>query len=218
MERWFLAALSGLLISGAGCGKSDATPVAEGHRGEHGLDVDKLGSGYVKQQPEVVLPAKNESPDKVVEQFLAAATAGDQRKLAALMTKAAREETQKYNINFELESYQNATFKIGEYEFLTPEKNTAHVSCKWTDHDGQESFTHDVIWVLRKEEPGWRVVGMITRPFEDHEPVAFNYENVKELMDTKANIEAEVKRRSEEQERQSRRAARAEKEKAATQK
>ena len=106
-----------------------------------------------------------------------------------------------------MESYQNATFKVGDFEYLTPEKNTAHVACKWTDHDGDASFTHDVIWVLRKEEPGWRVVGMITQPFPDQPAVAFNYENVKELMETKASIEQEVKRRTEEEERLSRRAA-----------
>jgi hypothetical protein len=123
------------------------------------------------------------------------------------MTEKARSETTSQNINFELESYQNATFEVGETEYLSAEKNTAHVGCKWTDHDGDASFSHDVIWVMRKEEPGWRVVGMITRPFPDQPPVAFDYENVKELMNTKTAIEQEAKRRAEEEEKEARRAA-----------
>jgi hypothetical protein len=209
MERWHFAAVFGLFtILTAGCGKSDSPAATEAQRAEHGLDPAHLSSGYAKEQPAAVSHDKAETPDKVVAQFLEAARSGDQRKLAGLMTKAARDETTSHNINFELESYQNATFKVGDFEYLTPEKNTAHVACKWTDHDGDASFTHDVIWVLRKEEPGWRVVGMITQPFPDQPAVAFNYENVKELMETKAAIEQEVKRRTEEEERLAHRAAR----------
>jgi hypothetical protein len=209
MERWLFAAVFGLFtILSTGCGKSDPPAVDEAHRAEHGLDPAHLSSGYAKEQPTAPGHDKAEAPDKVVAQFLEAARSGDQRKLAGLMTKVARDETISHNINFELESYQNATFQVGEVEYLPAETKAAHVACKWTDHDGDASFTHDVIWVMRKEEPGWRVVGMITRPFPDQPPVAFNYENVKELMETKASIEQEVKRRTEEEERQSRRAAR----------
>jgi hypothetical protein len=51
---------------------------------------------------------------------------------------------------------------------------------------------------------------MITRPFPDQAPVAFNYENVDELMQTKASIEQEAKRRAEADEREKRREARRE--------
>ena len=154
----------------------------------------------MKKRPEALETASaadaNATPDKVVRQFLDAARSGDQKKLSNLMTKKAREETAKHNINFELDSYQHATFAVGDFEYLTPEHTTAHVSCKWTDHDGDADFSHDVIWVMRKEQPGWRVVGMITRPFPDAEPVAFNYENIPELLATKASIEQETKRRA----------------------
>lgn len=210
MERWLFAGFFGLCVAAGGCGKSDPPAGNEARHGEHVLNPEKMQSGYSKDQTAAAnLPDKNLAPDKVVEQFLEAARSGDQRKLASLMTQTAREEAAKHNINFELESYQSATFKVGDFEYLTPQKNTAHVACKWTDHDGDASFTHDVIWVMRKEEPGWRVVGMITRPFPDQDPVAFNYEDVPGLMQTKASIEAEVKRRAEEEERQARRAARA---------
>jgi hypothetical protein len=206
MERWIITAALGILAAvGTACSKTDSAATVDGHK-EHSADVGRLSAGYGSDQAP---PARNkaDAPDKVVLQFLEAARSGDQRKLSQLMTEKARKETTDQNINFELESYQNATFEVGEVEYLTPEKNTSHVGCKWTDHDGDASFSHDVIWVMRSEEPGWRVVGMITRPFPDQPPVAFDYENVKELMNTKAMIEQEVKRRAEEEEKEARRAA-----------
>lgn len=141
--------------------------------------------------------AKAETPDKVVIKFLEAARTGDQKRLAEFMTAAARDQTAKHSINFELESYQNASFEVGKYEFLTPEKDTAHVACKWTDRDADgATFSHDVLWVLRKEDDeGWRVAGMITRPFPDLPPVAFNYESFPELMEAKRAVEQEYQRR-----------------------
>jgi hypothetical protein len=140
--------------------------------------------------------SKAETPDKVVIRFLEAARTGDQKRLAEFMTAAAREQTAKHSINFELEAYQNASFEVGKFEFLTPEKDTAHVACKWTDRDADgATFSHDVLWVLRKEDEGWRVAGMITRPFPDLPPVAFNYESFPELMEAKRAVEQEYQRR-----------------------
>jgi hypothetical protein len=212
MERWLFAALFGLLaISAAGCGKPDSPAAADGRRGD-GLDPAHLASGYPEDHQSAEKgPAgklKDETPDKVLIQFLDAAKLGDQKKLSALMSKVARAEAEKYHIDFELQSYKDATYKLGQYEYLTAAKNTAHVACTWTDHDGNAAYSHDVIWVMRKEDEGWRVVGMITKPFPDRDPVAFNYENVKELMETKAAIEEEVTRRAKEEERLARQAKR----------
>ena len=60
----------------------------------------------------------------------------------------------------------------------------------------------DVIWVLRKEAAGWRVVGMITRPFADKPPVVFDYEDIPSLVAAKNFIEVELNRRDAEQQKQ----------------
>jgi hypothetical protein len=206
MERWIIATILGILTTiGTACSKVDSAATAD-HHGEATADASRLSAGYSSDQS----PAghnKAEAPDKVVHQFLEAARSGDQKKLSELMTQAAREETTAHNIDFQLGLYQNAEFDVGETEYLTPDKTTAHVGCKWTDHDGDGSYSHDVIWALRKEEAGWRVAGMITKPFPDQPAVVFNYEDVKSLMETKASIEQEVKRRAADEEKEARRAA-----------
>ena len=102
-----------------------------------------------------------------------------------------------------MDAYQNASFQLEQYEYLSDAKDGAHVSCKWTDRysDGSEE-THDVIWVLRREGTGWRVAGMIIRPFPDKPPVSLNYEDMKALAEAKEFIEQESQRREKAQQQQ----------------
>ncbi len=182
-----LTTLALLTAATAACSKSDADQVTRIGPGGENVSATTAVQGKVKE----------ETPDKTVVKFLEAARSGDQKRLAEFMSAAAREQTAKHSINFELESYQNASFEVGKFEFLTPEKDTAHVACKWTDRDADgATFSHDVLWVLRKEDDGWRVAGMITRPFPDLPPVAFNYESFQELMEAKRSVEQESQRRA----------------------
>jgi len=94
-------------------------------------------------------------------------------------------------------------FEVGKFEYVTPEKDGAHVACVWIDRDEKGTeYKHDVIWVLRKEDGGWRIVGMITRPFPDKDPVVFNYEDIPSLVQAKNFIQTESERREAEAQRQ----------------
>jgi len=184
--RWWLNLISlGLVATvGLGCGKSSGPDAQAGAGTQAGT-------------------ADDDSPDKAVHGFLSAAQAGDQKRLTSLLTQAAQAEAAKNGVNFELDSYQNASFQLEQFEYLSEAKDSAHVSCKWTDRyaDGTEE-THDVIWVLRHEAAGWRVAGMIIRPFPDKPPVALNYEDMKALAEAKDFIEQESQRREKAQQQQ----------------
>jgi hypothetical protein len=183
-----------LLVAGPGCSKSRQTAES--------LAPATADASHAEPPPPG-MPDKADSPDKTVSAFLKAAQTGDKPLLAALLSTIARAETAKNGINFQLDSYQNSKFEVGKYEFVTPEKDGAHVDCVWIDRDKEANeYKHDVIWVLRKEEGGWRIVGMITRPFPDKDPVVFNYEDIPSLVQAKNFIEAESNRREAEEERQ----------------
>jgi hypothetical protein len=180
MERWQTSLAIGIIaVMGIGCGKSQPAGGAAGQTVDDG------------------------TPDKAVKEFLSAARAGDQKKLTLLLSKAAQEQASKNNVNFELDSYQNATFEVGEFEYLTEAKDSAHVGCKWTDRDPDgNDYTHPVVWVLRKEDSAWRIAGMILRPFPDKPPVVLNYEDMSALHDAKEFIEQESQRRMQEEQQQ----------------
>lgn len=192
LSRLFVVGL--FLLGGTACskapkpGQTAAQPAAE--------------PAHVEPPPPG-MPDKDATPDKTVAVFLKAAQTGNKPLLAALLSTIARAETAKNNITFQLDSYQNSKFEVGKYEFVTPQKDGAHVACVWIDRDEQgNEYKHDVIWVLRKEEAGWRIVGMITRPFLDKDPIVFNYEDIPSLVAAKSYIEAESNRREAEAQRQ----------------
>ncbi len=189
--RAWIMGLAAISAAAIGCSKSDGDSEKVTHLGPS--DTTNVSHNAMATTTKF---SQKETPDKAVIQFLQAAKAGDQHRLATLMTEKAREVTEKHNVNFELETYRDASFDVGEYEYLTPDKDSAHVACKWTDRDAEgEAFTHDVIWVLRKEDEGWRVAGMITRPFPDEQPVAFDYEDFRALMEAKTSVDREMERR-----------------------
>jgi hypothetical protein len=184
-----------ILVAGSACSKGPA-PTAE-------PAAQASAEPAHVEPPPPGMPDKADSPDKTVVAFLKAAQTGNKPLLTALLSTTARAETAKNNINFELDSYQNSKFTVGKYEFVTPEKDGAHVACLWIDRDNDGTeYKHDVIWVLRKEEGGWRLVGMITRPFPDKGAVIFNYEDIPSLERAKNFIETESQRRMQEEQRQ----------------
>jgi len=188
-----LFVLGFLLVVGPACSKAPQT-AEPGAQTTAAARVDLPPPG---------MPDRAELPDKIVSAFLKAAQTGDKPLLAALLSTIARAETAKNNISFQLDSYQNSKFVVGKYEYVTPEKDGAHVDCIWIDRDEKgNEYKHDVIWVLRKEEAGWRVVGMITRPFPDKDPVVFNYEDIPSLVQAKTFIQTESERREAEEEKQ----------------
>jgi hypothetical protein len=184
MERWKSWLAVGILATfAAGCGKSQSSAT-----GAAGQDATA---------------AADATPDQAVKEFLSAARSGDQKRLTLLLSKASQEQAAKNNVNFELDSYQNATFEVGEFEYVTKEKDSARVGCKWTDRDTDGSeYTHPVVWVLRKEDSAWRIAGMILRPFPDKPPVVLNYEDMKALAEAKEYIEHESQRRMQEEQQQ----------------
>lgn len=189
-----LVVLGILLVGGPACSKAPQTAETAAQPAPAAVHADPPPPG---------MPDKDAPPDKAIATFLKAAQTGDTPLLAALLSTVARAETAKNNINFQLDSYQNSRFEIGKYEYVTPEKDGAHVQCVWIDRDekGME-YKHDVIWVVRKESGGWRIVGMITRPFPDKDPVVFNYEDIPSLVAAKNYIQSESERREAEEQRQ----------------
>ena len=183
MDRWQSWLVVGILVSfSLGCGKSQSAATG-------GTDGQAAISDAM--------------PDAAVKEFLSAAKGGDQKRLTVLLSSKAKEEAAKNNVNFELDAYQNASFEVGEFEYLTEAKDVAHVGCKWTDRDPDGSaYTHPVVWLMKKENSAWRVAGMILRPFPDKPPVTLDYEDTAALVNAKQYIEREYQHRMQEEQQQ----------------
>ncbi len=156
----FVTVVSALII--AGCGQSTG-PAANGQASAN---------------------VTGDTPDKAVTEFLEAVRTGNDQKAASMLTPLARKKTAEVDMVVAPPGSPTAKYQVGEVEYVTPEKDGAHVWCRWTDviDDQGHTRTDDLIWVLRKEAEGWRVAGLVTRVFPDRPPLVLNFEDPQDML------------------------------------
>jgi hypothetical protein len=162
-----------LLATLVGCGDrsdtSNSTTTAASSSG---------GDGQTDQQHG--LTADTGTPDRAVTQFLDALRLGDEKMAGALLTAKARAETVAHDMVVQPPGAPNATYTVGAVEHPEGDVNVAYVNCVWSekrDKAGEED-SYEVVWVLRKEQAGWRVAGMATQLSETDEPVFLDFEDL----------------------------------------
>jgi hypothetical protein len=147
------------------------------------------------------LPAvASATPEEAIQELMTAYKTGDDAKAAALLTEKSRQETERTGKSVSPPGSPNMQFKVGEVEYVNEAKDQAHVGCYISEMgpDG-EKFESDVVWLMRKEPKGWRVVGIAMKPFPDLDPVYYNFED-QDDMDRKFElVNAEAERREVEQ-------------------
>jgi hypothetical protein len=133
-------------------------------------------------------------PDGVMNEFLAAVRQGDEAKSSSLLTTLARQKASEMEMAVSPPASDTASFKVLEVEI---EGDEAQVGTDWTDVDGEGSARTDrIVWMLRKEDAGWRIHGMATRVFPDMPPVILNFEDPDDMLSKREQAEAEIARRT----------------------
>ncbi len=182
MNRTWMGLFFGLSVGIVGCGGSGGTtkPAAEGSTPATEQAAGTTGGAVettpVKAAPAVHVPADS-GPDKVVTVFLNALKNGDTSTKASLLTSKALAETTKHEFEVNPQSAPNAQYEVHPPEFLQNNPNGAHVTSVWTEtyEDGQ--ITYEVVWVLRRETPGWRIAGMAIELIPGQPPSFLNFED-----------------------------------------
>jgi len=180
MDRCRLFVLVILLgIGSSGCGKTEnvETPAADSAQASAG--------------------ASDASPDRAVFDFLEAVRVGNQDKAAQMLTALANDRTRERQMVVAPPGSKTASFEVGDVEYVTDDKAGAHVATKWTDLDADgQPRTDEIIWILRKEEVGWRIAGMATKIFEDEPPLILNFEDPEDMERKQLLAEEEMNRRA----------------------
>lgn len=114
-----------------------------------------------------------------------------------MLTELAREKTDEEGIQVAPAGSETASFEVSEVELLREGDDLgAHVASTWTDLDDERKpHTDEIIWALRREPEGWRVAGMITKPFEDLPPLVLDFEDAKDMKRQQQLVDQEVQRR-----------------------
>jgi hypothetical protein len=132
-------------------------------------------------------------PTAVMGEFLEAIRQGNDEKASSLLTTLARQKTKEMEMGVAPPGSDTASFKVLAVEI---EGDEAQVGTDWTDVDvdGQPR-TDRIVWMLRKEESGWRIHGMATRVFADMPPVILDFEDPAEMLRKQQQAEEEIARR-----------------------
>jgi hypothetical protein len=147
------AFLCGMGLVGCG-GSSTSTPTA----GEAtGAAATQAAAAPASKAVAVRASAK---PEQVVSVFLDALRGGDQATTAALLTAKALTETSQRELSVCPQATPNMQYTINHSQVLPENPNGAHVNVTWTENYADGTVSYDVVWVLRKQQEGWRVAGM----------------------------------------------------------
>lgn len=129
--------------------------------------------------------------------FLDAIKRGDDIAASGMLTKLARAKTQELGLSVAPPVNPTATYSIRDCESVGDGGDLVHVGTTWTDTDADGFVSTDnVVWVVRLDPEGWRVVGMAMRIFEDLPPLLLNFEDPEDMLAKQEMVAAELHKRS----------------------
>jgi hypothetical protein len=134
---------------------------------------------------------------QTVVSFLEAVKRGDDATARNMLSVAARTKTDEMGISVAPPVADTATYAVRECEVVSDAGDLVHVGTTWTDVDG-EGFqsSENVVWVVRLDPEGWRVVGMAMRVFEDLPPLLLNFEDPEDMLAKQEMVAKELERRA----------------------
>ena len=143
------------------------------------------------------------TPELGLHHFLQALKRRDAVATEQLLTSVARIEAQQSGSNISLAEQppfsKRAQFKFGKLEFVDATKTGARIPVLTTDIEEQGEYTEEIIWVLGRDDHGWRVAGYAFELFENEPWLVLNFEDLEEVRRKQHSAEAAMRRRAEEQ-------------------
>ncbi|RLS79345.1 MAG: hypothetical protein DWI03_02035 [Planctomycetota bacterium] len=141
--------------------------------------------------------AGTEPAKGVVVAFLEAIKKGDENTARGMLTRLARTKTEEMGISVAPPVRDSATYSVRACEMVSDTKDLVHVGTTWTDVDSDGFKTSEnVVWVVRLDPEGWRVVGMAMRVFEDMPPLLLNFEDPEDMLAKQEMVAAELEKRA----------------------
>jgi hypothetical protein len=129
--------------------------------------------------------------------FLEAIRRGDDGTARDLLSAAARTKTDELGLSVAPPVEDTASYTVKECEVVSEDGDIVHVGTTWTDTDSDGFKTSDnVVWVVRLDPEGWRVVGMAMRIFDDLPPLLLNFEDPEDMLAKQELVAEELQRRA----------------------
>lgn len=129
--------------------------------------------------------------------FLDAMKRGDEEAARSMLTRVARAKTEEMGLSVAPPVADTATYTIRDCEMVSDSNDLAHVATIWSDIDETGGrTTENIVWAVRLDPEGWRVVGMAMRIFEDLPPLLLNFEDPDDMIAKQEMVAEELTRRA----------------------
>jgi hypothetical protein len=176
-----------LTVLVSGCGKSAATDSSS--TASNATDSVAANAGSESE-------AAHDGPAAAAREFLEALRTGNDERASKMLSAVARQKTAALNRNVTPPASDTAQFTVGKVDYVNDDG--ARVMCTWTDVDEQgQSKTDQAIWVLRREQEGWRVAGVAAEVFAGESPLFLNFEDPEDMFRKQQWVREEMRRRME---------------------
>ncbi len=138
-----------------------------------------------------------EPAKQAVVTFLEAIKRGDNDAASGMLSKVAKAKTEDLGMMVAPPVKPTATYSVSECEVVGGADDLVHVATTWTDTD-DEGFksSENVVWVVRLDPEGWRVVGMALKVFPDMPPLLLNFEDPEDMVAKQEAVAEELQRRA----------------------
>lgn len=132
-----------------------------------------------------------------VVKFLDAMKRGDEAGARDMLTGVARTKTEQMGISVAPPVADTATYTIRDCELVGENDDLAHVATTWSDKDETGvSTSENIVWAVRLDPEGWRVVGMAMKIFDDMPPLLLNFEDPEDMLAKQEMVAEELTRRA----------------------
>jgi len=141
--------------------------------------------------------AATEPAKQAVVTFLEAIKRGDNDAASGMLSKVAKAKTEELGMMVAPPVAPTATYSVSECEVVGDADDLVHVATTWTDTDEQGfKSSENVVWVVRLDPEGWRVVGMAMNVFPDLPPLLLNFEDPEDMVAKQEAVAEELQRRA----------------------
>jgi hypothetical protein len=127
----------------------------------------------------------SDDPRAVCRRFLELLQGNNRIAAENLLTQTALNVTGKAGLVLEPLSGPNSQFEIDAPQYATIKNEIAYVDCKIIDADQKADGSFSVSWIVKKQESGWRIAGLVM-DMEDEQPrKMFSFENPNDVAEIK---------------------------------
>lgn len=174
-----------------GCGKSDGPVQQSAKSSDRGVQPTAS-----IRAPNPNIQSKADAPAAACYEFLEALRTGNDEKAVQMLSNTAREKAAALGRSVTPPASDTAKFTLGKVESVS--EDGARVESTWTDVDDDgQSHSDKAIWALRREQQGWRIVGVAATIFPGEPPLLLNFEDPEDMIKKQQWIREEIRRRTE---------------------